>query len=643
MKLRTLLTLIATAAAAAGCGGGSDNDTAQGPQQARQLIASAVQAAAAESASPAAASTNTGTRRHVAATTAAEVDSAAEATALFDFAESRYPALFPSHRPDMAAEGWRYRFYPETGIFLVVADGKVYVLGGSFGEQVRYIGLARDVLNPPASVQVTVSAPASGKAAWNIAAPLKFSLVDTAGMAVQGPFTCTADTPTAIEVASDCSTVTGRRLGTHTINVSSGGVSGKASVKVIPQAQPFSGSANARYNLIAMPDGRALSWGSATAPLGHGVILGTSVGIFLPTPVKAPTGDAALTGVVAVAAGDQQAFALTEDGEVYSWGAANALGRQTSGSDSRPGKVVDTTGNAPLKRIVAISTGGTNALALGDDGTVYAWGDATGVAGAEPRKVPVVVPGGKAVAIASGNLWNAALLTEGYVATWGRNVDGATGQGSTSSGTLTPALVKDQLTGEPLANIVSISAGEQHGFALAANGLAYGWGRNMLGQLGHGDRGNVYRSAVAMAGPGGGANWNGLRMVAAGGNHSVGLDATGRVYTWGYSANGELGDGLLKPRSEDQTSLPGLVLATDGGEALAGAVAVGTGYAHTFALLSDGRMMIWGSGFNGLLGQGGSSTARSTVPLVVKNEAGDGTLSLAPLTHWQNLERRMRP
>jgi alpha-tubulin suppressor-like RCC1 family protein len=634
MKLRTLFTLLATAAAAAGCGGGSDNDTAQGPQQARQLIDSAVQAAAAEAAGS--------TRRQVAAAAAAETDPAAEAKALFDFAEANFPSLFPSHRPDMATENWRYRFYPETGMFLVVADGKIYVLGGPFGDQVRYIGLARDVLNPPASVQVTVSAPASGKTAWNIAAPLKFSLVDTAGMAVQGPYTCSTDTPTAIEVASDCSSVTGRRLGTQTINVTNGTITGKASIKVIPQAQPFGSSANARYSLVAMPDGRALSWGSATAPLGQGVILGTSVGIFLPTPVKAPTGDAALTGVVAVAAGDLQAFALTEDGEVYSWGAANALGRNTAGSDSRPGKVVDTTGNAPLKKIVAISTGGTNALALGDDGTVYAWGDATGVAGAEPRKVPVVVPGGKAVAIASGNLWNAALLTEGYVATWGRNVDGATGQGSTSSGTLTPALVKDQLTGQPLANIVSISAGEQHGFALAANGLAYGWGRNMLGQLGHGDRGNVYRSAVAVAGPGGGANWTGLRSVAAGGNHTVGLDSTGRVYTWGYSANGELGDGLAKPRSDEAAALPGLVLSTDGTSELTNAVAVGAGYGHSFALLSDGRMMIWGSGFNGLLGQGGSSTSRTTLPLAVKNEAGDGTLSLAPISYWQNLQRRMR-
>jgi alpha-tubulin suppressor-like RCC1 family protein len=637
MKLRTLLTLLVTAAGAAGCGGGSDSDTDQGPQEARQRIASAVQAAATESSAT--------TRRQAAAVSAAadDVDPAVEAKALFDFAEAQFPQLFPSHRPDMAAENWRYRFYPETGIFLVVSEGRVYVLGGPFGEQVRYVGLAHDLLNPPSSVQVTVSSPALGKAAWNIASPMKFTLVDTAGMAVSGPFTCTSETPVAVEVASDCSTVIGRRLGTHTINVSNGGIVGQASIKVVPQAQPFGSGANARYNLVAMPDGRALSWGPVDAPLGHGAILGNAVGVFLPTPVKAPTGNDPLTGVVAVAAGEKQAFALTEDGEVYSWGAAAALGRQTTSGDSRPGKVVDTTGLQPLKGIVAVSTGGTNVLALGDDGTVYAWGENTSLGGVEPRKVPVVVPGGKAVAIASGFQWNAALLTDGTVATWGRNVDGATGQGSTSSGTLSPALVINAATGNALSGIVSISAGDQHGFALSSSGIAYGWGRNMLGQLGRGDRGNVSRNAVAVSGPGGGANWTGLRMVAAGGNHSLGLDSTGRVYSWGYSASGELGDGLTAPRSDSAASLPGPVLMPNGSGQLGDAVAVGAGYGHSFALLSDGRLMIWGSGFNGILGQGGSSTARSTLPLAVKNEAGDAALNMGPVSYWPNLRRRMLP
>jgi alpha-tubulin suppressor-like RCC1 family protein len=461
-------------------------------------------------------------------------------------------------------------------------------------------------------------------------------------MAVPGPFTCSSDAPAALEVSSDCATLTGRRLGTHTVSVSNGVTIGKASIKVTPQPQPIGTGASARYNLVATPDGRALAWGSVDAPLGQGSVPGQSVGLFLPTPVKAPTGNDALAGVVAVAAGEQQAFALTEDGEVYSWGAAPALGRTTTSGDKRPGKVLDPGGVQPLKGIVAVSTGGTNALALADDGTVYAWGDNTSVAGTEPKRFPVIVPGGKAVAIASGYLWNAVLLPGGFVATWGRNIDGALGQGSTSAGTLPPALVVDAATGNPISGIVSISAGDKHGFALTASGVTYGWGRNTSGQVGTGESGTVYRQAVTVSGPGGGANWTGLRMVAAGGNHALGLDSAGLAYSWGYSLTGELGDGPTNPRAQSSL-LPGAVLAAAGTDQLTDVVAVGAGYGHSLALLSDGRLMVWGSGFNGILGQGGISTARSTLPLAVKNLDGSGPLNLGPVSYWPNLQRRTLP
>ncbi|NRF67639.1 hypothetical protein HLB44_11650 [Aquincola sp. S2] len=626
MKLRTLFTLAIAAGAAAGCGGGSDHD--QGPQQGRQRIARAVEALAA----PAATSSQA----------AAAVDPALEATQLFNFAEANYPQLFPSHRPDMATENWRYRFYPETGIFLVVSDGRIFVLGGSFGEQVKYIGLAADVLNPPPNVVAKVVTPAVGKIGWNLAVTAQFTLTDTLGMAVPGPYTCSSDAPVAIEVASDCTAVTGRRLGTHTISVAKDGVVGKASVKVIPQAQPIGTGPFAKYNLLATPDGRALVWGAADAPLGQGTWTGSSIGAFLPMPVKAPTGDGLLSGVVAVAAGEYQAFALTEDGELYSWGRSTALGRPNTSGDSRAGKVTDPAGVQALKGIVAVSSGGANSLALADDGTVYAWGDATSLAGPDPKKLPGVVPGGKAVAIASGFSWNAALLADGRVVTWGKNTDGALGQGSTSTNELKPALVVDDGTNAPITGIVAISAGHQHGFALTATGRAYAWGKNTSGQLGHGDLGNRYTKAVLVSAPTGTGIWSGLRMVVAGGNHSLAIDNTGKAYSWGLGLSGELGDGAGSPRG-NESALPAEVVSIAGTGQLVDVVSLGAGYGHSLALASDGRLLVWGTGFGGILGQGGSSTARSTVPLQVKNEVGTAPLNLGPVSYWPNLERRVLP
>jgi alpha-tubulin suppressor-like RCC1 family protein len=622
MKLRLLVISLAIGAGLAGCGGGTSDDEARGSAQARQQIASAVERApraVAAAAGPGAAAA------------AAALDPAAQASQLFDFAEANFPQYFPSHRPDMDAPSWRYRHYPETGTYLIVADGRVYVLGGPLGPDVTYVGLAHDILNPPPNAVAAVTTPATGKTAWNIATAATFTLTDTSGLAVAGPFTCSSDDTVALEVAADCSTVTGRRLGTHSITVAKGGVLGKASIKVIPQAQPIGTGPRAKYNLVAMPDGRALAWGSADAPLGQGKWTSPAVGAFLPLPVKNTAGDGVLGGVVAVAAGEYYAYALSEDGELNSWG----------GSTPLPRNVVDPTGLTPLRRIVSVASGGANAIALADDGTVYTWGNSLAQPDGEPNAYAVAVANlpGRAVAISSGSTWNAVLLADGRVVTWGYNADGTTGQGISSFTRQPIGLVLDNVTGQPISGVVAISAGYLHGFALTAAGQAYGWGRNTYGNLAQGARGNTFNKAVLVKAPGGAAAWGGLRMIVAGGNHSLAIDQAGDVYSWGVSASGELGDGPNNPRVNG-SSLPGAVLSSTGVGALGGIAAIAAGYEHSLALSTDGRLFIWGEGFEGNLGQGGTSTANSYVARPVKNEAGTGTLDLGPVTYWPNLLRR---
>lgn len=620
MNLRTLITSVVIGAGLAGCGGGASDDESRGTEQARRQIASAVGARAAAAAEP-----------------------AALATQLFDFAEANFPHFFPSHRPDVDAQGWRYRHYPETGTYVIVADGRVYVLGGPFGPQVTYVGMAHDLLNPPPNAVAAVTTPATGKTAWNIKTTAQFTLTDTSGMAVPGPFTCSSDAPVEIEVAADCSSVTGRRLGTHSIRVAKGGVVGKASVKVIPQAQPIGTGPYSKFNLVATPDGRALVWGSADAPLGQGKWTSPAVGAFLPVPVKNTAGDGVLGGVVAVAAGESQAFALTEDGDLYSWGGSKALGRPSSNGDPLPGKVLNPTGLAPLKGIVAVASGGTNAIALADDGTVYTWGDSTAQSGSDPKTIPGAVGSlpGRVVGISAGWLWNAVLLADGRVVTWGRNdSDGPTGQGVTTSTTRAPGFVLDNVTGQPITGVVAVSAGYLHGFALMASGQAYGWGSNSWGNLAQGASGSdAYSKAMLVKAPGGAAPWTGLRMIIAGGNHSLAIDQAGEVYSWGYSQNGELGDGPNHPRV-NESPLPAPVLSSTGVGALGGIAAIAAGNQHSLALGTDGRLFIWGSGLEGNLGQGGTNTDRSYIARPVKNEAGTGTLDLGPTGGWPNLTRR---
>jgi alpha-tubulin suppressor-like RCC1 family protein len=504
-------------------------------------------------------------------------------------------------------------------------------------------------------------APASGKAYWNKGVATQFSLKDAAGNAVAGPYTCATDNTDNLTVATDCSTVTGKRIGQQTITVSGGGVSGKATVKVIPQAQPIGtggGSSDNYYNLVVTPDGRVLAWGqNSFSILGQGQPYSVLKQLLLPTTVKDATGNVALTGIVAVSAGYQFALALTEDGEVYSWGDNyhNELGRTASGGEDHPGKVVGPDGVTPLQHVVAISAGDSNALALLDDGTAYSWGLYTGRSGSDPKAFagPVAAVGGSGyltgvVAVSAGWNWSAALLGDGRIVTWGFSMNNNSGWGSnlgqgaeTGVGAAQPGYVISKATGRPVSDAVSISAGYGFGLALSSAGTANAWGDDGSGQTGQNTQNKHAYSAVPVLAPSGSGPIGGLVMVAAGGSQALALDSSGHVFSWGSNGDGQLGDGVDNPRGQESL-LPATVVALGGINQLGGVAAVAAGYTHSMALASDGSLLIWGNGFNSNLGQGITSDTDSFIPLTVKNEAGTGPLNLGPMSYWPNLTQRAR-
>ena len=108
-----------------------------------------------------------------------------------------------------------------------------------------------------------------------------------------------------------------------------------------------------------------------------------------------------LTGVIAIAAGDEHSLALKEDGTVVAWGSNNA------GQRTVP---------AGLNRVVAIAAGHDYSLALKDDGTVVGWG--SGI------EMPAVLSG--VTAITAGAFHSMALREDGTLVTWGRGEDGET-------------------------------------------------------------------------------------------------------------------------------------------------------------------------------------------------------------------------
>ena len=509
----------------------------------------------------------------------------------------------------------------------------------------------------PGVATATVNVPATGKTPWNLATSAAFTLRDGSGTQVVGALVCTSDVPGALTVSADCSSLTGKRLGAQVVTVSSGSVTAKATVKVIPQAQPIgthgpaSPYGSGEINLVTTTDGRVLAWGANPGgALGQGMSVAQLASLSLPTAVKDPTGLSTLSNIVAASAGEKMGLALSEDGEVYSWGDNNdgVLGRTAINGDPLPGKVVSPTGGATLQHIVAVSAGASNAVALADDGTVYSWGYYSGQAGADPKPVPgqvAAVSGagvlGNAVAVSAGWNWSAALLADGRIVTWGFGSDGRQGQPSATGLTAAPGYVVDASTGQPLTGVVALSAGYDFGMALNTGSQVFAWGNNAYGQVGQGVLNSEYHSAVLVHAGNGTGLLSGITMVAAGGNHALALDSAGQVYSWGYSQDGELGDGASHPRL-NASALPAAVVGPTGLGQLNGVVALAAGYSHSMAFAGDGSLLIWGSGFRGDLGQGGIVQNNSYVPLTVLNEAGSASLSLGPLSYWPNLLQRAR-
>lgn len=82
-----------------------------------------------------------------AANTAA-IDPSAAADQLMNFAERAYPQYFPSHEASLDLPPYRYRFYSGTGVYLGVAGGMVYVIGGAFGAAPSAVGPLTNYITP---------------------------------------------------------------------------------------------------------------------------------------------------------------------------------------------------------------------------------------------------------------------------------------------------------------------------------------------------------------------------------------------------------------------------------------------------------------------------------------------------------------
>jgi len=318
------------------------------------------------------------------------------------------------------------------------------------------------------------------------------------------------------------------------------------------------------------------------------------------------------------------------------------------------GAPVDMKVSMPLPASWAyLSAGRTHTVAIGTDGSLWAWGgNRSGQLGdgtTTDRLSPVRIGADYDwTSVSAGrHRWDshtAALRTDGSLWVWGGNVHGQLGNGMGENWDDSRANSAVPIQIAPDYKWVSVSAGHTHTLAIRNDGTLWIWGMTgsaanglrSLNPIFHGDApvqlgeetnwmsvsaGDIYNAAIKTDGSLWG--WRGdiehwwyesitIRndtpiqietatdwvSVSAGMANALAIRADGSLWGWGRNDAGQLGDGTRTYRD-----VP-VQIETSSNRTPSSWASVVSGHFHTVALKADGSLWTWGVNVYGQLGDG---------------------------------------
>jgi alpha-tubulin suppressor-like RCC1 family protein len=250
-----------------------------------------------------------------------------------------------------------------------------------------------------------------------------------------------------------------------------------------------------------------------------------------------------------VASAQYHTASIKTDGTLWLWG-RNDVGHLGDNSiTARSSPVQTVSGGTNWKQVSAI---GSTSAAIKTDGTLWMWGfngrgelgDNTVIRKSSP--VQTVSGGTNWKLVASGFYHTAAIKTDGTLWTWGRNTNGALGDGSSIVHRSSPIQTVSGGT-----NWKQVACGQFNTAAIKTDGTLWLWGRNTNGQLG--DNTTTDRSSPIQT-VAGGTNW---KQVASGFFHTAAIKTDGTLWTWGRNTNGQLGDNTTAFKSSPVQTFAG--------------------------------------------------------------------------------------
>jgi uncharacterized repeat protein (TIGR01451 family) len=240
------------------------------------------------------------------------------------------------------------------------------------------------------------------------------------------------------------------------------------------------------YGAAVKTDGTVWIWGAPVLTGGFNLIT---------MPVQL----SGITNVTAIAGGNRHLLMLKTDKTVWAIG-VNSMGQLGNGNNNSTTPVQV----AGLSNVARIAAGDEFSLALREDGTIWAWGSnsngqlgpgaGNGDLNPHPNAVLVTgLPGGMAN-VSAGGAFCLALASDGTIWSWGDNSSRQLGHGVGSSKTPIPGQIPN------FGNVVSIAGGLHHSVALKSDGSIWSWGLNLEGEVGDGTTNTVPVTPVRVNG-----------------------------------------------------------------------------------------------------------------------------------------------
>jgi hypothetical protein len=232
-------------------------------------------------------------------------------------------------------------------------------------------------------------------------------------------------------------------------------------------------------------------------------------------------------------------FFVTKNDKTYGFG-GNEFGQLGFGHNN---PVTDLTQIDELcdKNIVEFANGEYHCIARTARGKVYDWGQKEKISSLNAKlewfkpDLTQNLKDKKIDQISCGSFHTLALTNLGEVYAWGSNKKGQLGNNGGKY-----QIKPIQVNGCDNGNVVMISCGSEHSMALNSSGRVFSWGLNKCGQLGTGDTNNSNEPkpisiSVEIL----------FEKISCGAEHSLLLSREGDVYVFGRNNSEELGNMLI--------------------------------------------------------------------------------------------------